>query len=102
LGAARVRGLTYLLPSLAITEVQVLRPDTGALLDDLAAHPHIIVGRLTTTDAAAIERLLQATNTFDVLAGWIVHTCHQRGWPALSADPERLRRLDPTLQIDLL
>jgi hypothetical protein len=44
LGAARVRGLTYFVPSLAIAEVQVLRPDTAVLLDDLAVHPHVIVG----------------------------------------------------------
>lgn len=42
--------LTYFLPSLAIAEVQVLRPDTGVLLDDLADHPHVIVGRLDTTN----------------------------------------------------
>jgi hypothetical protein len=79
-----------------------LRPDTGGLLDDLATHPHIIVGRLTTTDAAAIEQLLQATNTFDVLAGWIVHTCDQRGWPVLTTDPGRLQRIAPDLDVNLL
>ncbi|MGH3803356.1 MAG: hypothetical protein ACRDTD_25150 [Pseudonocardiaceae bacterium] len=102
MGAARVRGLTYFLPSLAIAEVQVLRPDTGGLLDDLADHPHVIVGRLNSTDAAAVEQALKATNTFDVLAGWVVHACRQRGWPALTTDPARLRRLDPTVPIDLL
>jgi hypothetical protein len=102
LGAARVRGLTYFLPSLALIEVQILRPDTGALLDELASHPHVIVGRLDAADAEAIEQQLQATNTFDVLAGWVVHACHQRAWPALSLDPGRLRRVDPTLEIDLI
>jgi hypothetical protein len=102
LGAARVRGLTYFLPSLALAEVQVLRPETGALLDDLAAHPHVIVGRLGTTDAASIERQLEATNTLDVLAGWVVHACRQRGWPALSADLGRLHSINPNLPIDVL
>lgn len=102
LGAARVRGLTYFLPSLALIEVQILRPDTGALLDELAAHLHVIVGRLEVADAEAVERQLDATNTFDVLAAWVVHACHQRGWAALSLDPGRLRRVDPTLDIDLL
>jgi hypothetical protein len=86
---------------LALAEVQVLRPETGAFLDDLAAHPHVIVGRLSTTDAAAVERQLEATNTFDVLAGCVVHACRQRGWPVLTTDPARLRRLDPTVPIDL-
>ena len=97
-----MRGLTYFLPSLAIAEVQVLRPETSGLLDDLADHPHVIVGRLSSTDAAAIERALEATNTFDVLASWVVHACHQRGWPALTTDPARLRLLDPMVPIDLL
>ena len=102
MGAARVRGLTYFLPALAIAEVQVLRPEAGVLLDELASHPHVIVGRLGATEAAAVERLLEATSTFDVLAAWVAQACRQRGWPALSADPGRLRRVDPTLDIDLL
>jgi len=79
-----------------------LRPDTGGLLDDLADHPHVVVGRLDPSDAAAVERALEATNTFDVLAGWVIHACHQRDWPALTADPSRLRRIDPTVQVNLL
>jgi len=62
----------------------------------------VIVGRLDAADAEAVERQLEATNTFDVLAAWVVHACHQRGWPALSLDPERLRRIDPDLDIDVL
>jgi len=72
------------------------------LLDDLAAHPHVSIGQLGPPDAAAVERLLEATGTFDVLAAWVAHAGKQRGWPALSADPGRLRRIDPTLEIDLL
>lgn len=72
------------------------------MLRELAAHPHVIIGRLGSTDAAAVERLLEATHTFDVLAAWVAHACHQRGWPALSADPGRLRRVNPALDIDLL
>jgi hypothetical protein len=44
----------------------------------------------------------KAPNPFDVLAGWVIHACRQRGWPALTIDPARLRRLDPTVPIDLL
>lgn len=100
LGAARVRGLTYYLPSLAITEVRVLRPDVDVLLDELAAHPHVVLGRLDAADAAAVEQLLDASGTVDVLAGWVVHACRQRGWPALSTDPGRLHRVDPAVEVD--
>lgn len=102
LGAARVRGLTYYLPSLAITEVRVLRPDADILLDELAAHPHVVLGRLDAADAAAVEQLLDRSGTVDVLAGWVVHACRQRGWPALSTDAGRLRRVDPAVEIDPL
>jgi len=102
LGAARVRGLTYYLPSLAITEVRVLRPDADVLLDELVAHPHVVLGRLDAADAAAVEQLLDTSGTVDVLAGWVVHTCRQRGWPALSTDPGRLRRVDPAVEVDPL
>ncbi|MGH3869732.1 MAG: hypothetical protein ACRDQ4_27260 [Pseudonocardiaceae bacterium] len=87
---------------MAIAEVRVLRPDAGVLLDDLAGHPHVIVGRLGDADAAAVERALEVTNTFDVLAGWVVHACRQRGWPALTADPGRLQRVNPDVDVDLL
>ncbi|MGH3755202.1 MAG: hypothetical protein ACRDRP_21415 [Pseudonocardiaceae bacterium] len=43
---------------MAITEVRVLRPDAGVLLDDLAEHPHVIVGQLGTTDAAGTVNLV--------------------------------------------
>jgi len=98
-----VRGLTYFLPSLAVTEIRVLRPDADVLLDELTAHPHIVLGRLDAADAAdaaAVEQLLDTSGTVDVLAGWVVHACRQRGWPALSTDPGRLRRIDPDLDID--
>jgi hypothetical protein len=72
------------------------------LLNELADHPHVIVGQLGTSDAAAIKRLLENTGIFDVRAAWIAHACRQRGWPALSSDPGRLHRVDPALDIDLL
>ena len=65
----------------------------------------MIVGQLGTTDAAAVEQQLEATSTFDVLAGWVVHACRQRilwGWPALTADPGRLQRVNPDVDVDLL
>jgi hypothetical protein len=36
------------------------------------------------------------------MAGHVVYVTRARGWPALSADPGRLRRVDPALEIDLL
>jgi hypothetical protein len=64
-------------------------------VDELAAHPHVLIAELSRSDRDAIEARLAATGTCDVLATWVIHACHQRGWPALSANPGRLRRIDP-------
>lgn len=101
-GVARTRGLTLLLPTLARVEILTLRPDAAGLVDELTAHPHVLIAELSSSDRDAIEARLVATGTCDVLATWVIHASHQRGWPALSADPPRLRRVDPTVEIDLL
>ncbi len=95
-------GLTLYLPSLARIEVETLRPATAVLLDDLANYPNVVLGQLDPTTAAAVEQRLEQTRTFDVLAAWVAHTCRQRDWPALTADPTRLHRIDPDLPVDEL
>jgi hypothetical protein len=95
-------GLTLYLPSLALTEVRAVRPDAAPLLADLLAHPSVIIGELDAATAEQVDRLLTDADAFDALAGHVIHTAHQRGWPALSADPGRLHRLDPNLPIDPL
>lgn len=86
-GVAHTRGLTLLLPTLARVEILTLRPKAAGL---------------SGSDREAIEARIAVSGTCDVLATWVVHASHQRGWPALSADPTRLRRVDPTVEIDLL
>lgn len=99
---ARTRGLTLLVPELARAEILALRPDTTSLVDELARHPHILLVPLTSADRAALEEHLSDTTTCDVLASWVIHLCRQRGWPALTFDPGRLRRLAPDLETDQL
>lgn len=95
-------GLTLYLPSLALTEVRAVRPDAAPLLANLLTHPSVIVGELDAATAAQVDQLLADADMFDALAGHVVHIARHRGWPALSADPGRLRRLDPALPIDPL
>ncbi|HWR48391.1 MAG TPA: hypothetical protein VN327_12400 [Pseudonocardiaceae bacterium] len=57
---------------------------------------------LGPAEAAAVDAPQQAAGVFDPLASWVVHACRQRGWPALTDDPGRLRRIDPDLPIDML
>ena len=46
--------------------------------------------------------LLGAAGVFDALAGNVLHVARQRGWPALTADPGRVHRVTPDLEVDLL
>ncbi len=95
-------GLTLYLPSLALAEVRAVRPDAASLLADLLTHPSVIVGELDATAARQVDQLLLDADVFDSCAGHVVHVARTRGWPALSTDPGRLRRMDPDVQIDLL
>jgi hypothetical protein len=97
-----VLGLTFLLPELAVTETRTLRPHADAMVEELVTHPHIVLTPMSSADAAGVEELLAASRTFDVMAGWVVYLCRQRGWNALTTDPGRLQRIDPQISIELL
>jgi len=45
---------------------------------------------------------LLAADVFDACAGHIAYIARTRHWPALTADPGRLHRVDPAIQLDLL
>ncbi|HEU0087874.1 MAG TPA: hypothetical protein VFQ77_09510 [Pseudonocardiaceae bacterium] len=98
-GRSRTLNLALYLPALAVTEFRVVRPDAGSPLAELLGHPSVLVSELDAAAAAQVNRLLLGARVFDALAGQVVYTAKQRGWPALSADPGRLRRVDPTLDI---
>lgn len=100
MGAARTLNLALYLPALALTEVRAVRPDAGPPLAELLGHPSVVLGELDAAAAAQVDRLLIDARVFDALAGQVVHTARQRGWPALSADPGRLHRVDPTLDVE--
>ena len=102
LAVAETHGIVLLLPTLALTEVRALLPDTGPLLAELLEHPCVVLAELDASTGRAVETILEAAGTFDVLAGQVVHLAQQRGWPALTDAPDRLRRLAPDLEIDLL
>ena len=103
LAVAPQLGLTFLLPELAVAEVRALRPHATDAIDELVTHPHVVLTRMGPADAAGVEKLLAASRTFDVTAGWVVHLCRQRGgWNALTTDPRRLQRIDPHVPTELL
>ncbi|HKR50968.1 MAG TPA: hypothetical protein VJT72_15565 [Pseudonocardiaceae bacterium] len=95
-------SLPLYLPTLALTEVRAVRPDAGPQLAEILGHPSVILGELDAATADQVDQLLLTADVFDGCAGHVVHTARTRGWPALSADPGRLRRVDPNVQLDLL
>jgi hypothetical protein len=99
---AKTIGLTLYLPSLALNEVRAVRPDAGPQLAEVLGHPSLVLGELDAAAARHVDQLLLAADVFDGCAGHVVHTARTRGWPALSADAGRLRRVDPEVQLDLL
>ncbi len=99
---ARLVGIALYLPTLALAEVRAVRPDAAPLLADLLSHPSVVLGELDSATAAQVDQLLIAANVFDALAAHVVYIARQRGWPALTADPGRLHRVNPNLDVDLL
>ena len=102
LRTARVLGIALYLPAFALAEVRAVRPDAAPLLADLLTHPSVLVGELDAAMAEQVDRLLLEANAFDALAGHVIHIARQRHWPVLTADPGRLHRIDPAVDVDLL
>lgn len=99
---ARRAGIVLYLPSLALTEVRTVRPDASEELAEALGHPTLVVGELDAASARQVDQLLMTADVFDAMAGHVVHAARRRGWPVLSADPGRLRRVDPDIEINLL
>jgi hypothetical protein len=99
---ARTMGLTLYLPLLALNEVRAVRPDAAAQLAEVLGHPSLVLGELDATAARDVDQLLVSADVFDGCAGHVAHVARTRSWPALTADPGRLRRVDPDVQLDLL
>lgn len=98
--AATRTGIALYLPNLALAEVRAVYPDAD--LAELVDHPWAIRGELGREDARKVARLLAESGTWDATAGHVILVARQRGWPVLSADMERLQRIAPDLDVDLL
>ena len=99
---ARAMSLPLYLPTLALAEVRAVRPDAGPQLAEVLGHPSVVLGELDAVSVGQVDQLLMETDVFDGCAGHIIHVARTRGWPALTADPGRLRRIDSALELDLL
>ncbi|MGH4008939.1 MAG: hypothetical protein ACRDTH_12420 [Pseudonocardiaceae bacterium] len=90
------------LPMLALAEVRAVRPDAVSRLAEVIGHPSVVLGELDAVAADQVDQLLLAADVFDGCGGHVVHVAQTRGWPALTADPGRLRRIDGAVEVDLL
>lgn len=90
------------LPTLALAEVRAVRPDAVPRLAEVMGHPSVVLGDLDAVAADQVDQVLIAADVFDGCAGHVVHIARTRSWPALTADPGRLHRIDPAVQVDLL
>ena len=96
-------GLTLLIPSLAHTETLQIRPSDSALVDMLFSQPTVVVvDQPREIDRQLIDARHGEDGVFDPVAFCVVALCRDRGWPALSSDPARLRRIDSSLEVDTL
>lgn len=102
LTTARALSAPLYLPALAVQEVRTVRPGAGGELAELLGHPSVVLADADAVTARQIEAVLRARSVFDGLAGHVVVVARARGWPVLTADPGRLRRLDPEVVVDLL
>lgn len=46
--------------------------------------------------------MLDKARMWDAIAGHVILVARRRGWPVLTADPDRLRRIAPDVDVDLL
>ncbi|HXT43558.1 MAG TPA: hypothetical protein VN748_05505 [Pseudonocardiaceae bacterium] len=99
---ARAMSLPLYLPTLALAEVRAVRPDSGPQLAEVVGHPSVVLGELDAVGAGQVDQLLMEADVFDGCAGHIIYIARARGWPTLTADPGRLHRIAPDLDLDLL
>ena len=105
LAVAKELGIVLYVPALAVIEVRTVcevYPTSDALLSRLLDHPSVIHSVLSSADALTVIRLLDESRAWDGIAGQVILVARQRGWPVLTTDPDRLRRIAPDLDVDLL
>lgn len=98
LARAREAGVPVTVPASALAEA-VRSPERQARLARLVRQPTTDVVPLDRVDATSVGRLLAATGTSDVVDAHVVICARRAGQPVVTADPDDLRVLDPTLSV---
>lgn len=99
---AREASTPIVVPALALAEVRALRPHLLGELYELLEHPSIVRRDLDPATGLAVADMLRQAGVFDVAAGHVVVLARERGWPVITADAGRLRRIDPDIGVLLV
>ncbi len=89
--AAMDHGVVLVVPSsaTAVAAAQLTAKDMG-VLEVLLALPVTVADELTTTRARAVAEVAAELNT-DLLTAHVVACARERGWPVITAEPDRYR-----------
>lgn len=99
---ARVASTPIIVPALVLSEVRALRPHLLGELYELLEHPSIVRRDLEPKTGLAVSDTLRRAEVFDVCAGHVVVLARGRGWPVITGDAGRLRRIDPDIDVLLV
>lgn len=94
---ARETGTTVTVPATALA--QAMRdPARQPRLARLVRQPTTHVVALDRVDATSVGRLIAASGTSDIIDAHVVICAYRAGQRVATHDPNKLRRLDPSLQ----
>jgi hypothetical protein len=57
--------------------------------------------RFSSVEALKVIGLLDESRAWDGIAGQVILVARQRGWPVLTTDPDRLKRIASDLDVNL-
>jgi hypothetical protein len=80
----------------------MLEAEHHAALQVLLDLPNTVIDQLDPRAAQESGLLLAASGQDDIVAGQVAASARRRGWPAVTADPGALRKLDTTVTIEEL
>jgi predicted nucleic acid-binding protein len=98
LARAAETGARVTVPASALAQA-VRRPERQVRLARLVRQATTDVIPLDRVDATNVGRLLAASGTADIVDAHVVVCARRADQRVLTADPDDLRRLDPTLEI---
>lgn len=89
-------------PALAVAEVRTFRPSLLGFVAEVLDHPSVLLRDPDPAIHSDLHAIVSATRTYDIGAAHAVVVGRTRGWPVITGDVGRLRRIDPDVAVLLL